>query len=417
MRRLWSYLFFAAALALTVACGKSVISSQGEPPELLMAVPADALTVGVFGRCDHALEQMLDSANVLRCLDYGKLAKHKAVLALCDVGSISPLLIIETGKADPGEGLRAATDTLPQTAELAALADSLRIASAQLALSRHNALLLSPSATVITVVRRHLGNETSILDAPNFDGVLAAMGSSDAIAWRNSGAGKLFPLSLCSITGKQLSSFLKGATEWTVASGGRLHTVQTPAERYYCNFLNAVSEGESKLGSAFPAEARLVIDMPIADLNQWRQAYETLMDARVELEAYGKRIQNLKKATGKSPLDWEKELGIKEVVYVATDQYSLNMVRCAKGGKREGVKANSAGGFVRALYGEPFSASDSCVVRHGKWLVSGPRAVLDTLTLVSVKNWPSKAAATVQAEGRRLTWTKENNILWQDSNQ
>jgi len=416
MRRLWSYLFFAAALALTVACGKSVISSQGEPPELLRAVPADALTVGVFGRCDHGLEQMLDSASVLRSLNYDKLSRHKAVIALCDVGSITPLLIIETGKAEPGEGLRAATDTLPQTSALAAMADSMKVASAQLALSKHNILLLSPSTTIITVVRRHLSTETSILDAPNFDGVLEAMGSADAIAWRNSGAGKLFPLSLCSISKKQLSSFLKGATEWTVGTGDRLHTVQTPAERYYCNFLNAVTEGESKLAGAFPEEAELVIDLPVTDLKLWRQSYETLMDARVELEAYNKRLQDLKKASGKNPLDWEKELGIKEVVYVATENYSLNMVRCSKSAKREGVQPNHAGGFVRALYGEPFNPADSCCIRQGKWLISGPRAVLDTLKLGNKRSWPSKAAAIVEADGRRLTWTKENNILWEDSN-
>ena len=166
MHRLWSYIYLAAALVLAGACGKSVISGPGEPPELLKAVPADALTVGVFGRCDHGLEQMLDSTSVLRSLDYGKLARHRAAIALCDVGSIEPLLILETGKTEPGSGLRAATDTLPQTAALAAQADSMRLFNAQLALSRHNVLLLTPSATVLTVVQRHISSETSILDAP-----------------------------------------------------------------------------------------------------------------------------------------------------------------------------------------------------------------------------------------------------------
>ena len=414
MRRL---ILFALTLLTAAACQTAPGEVQrAEAPELLRAVPSDALTVGVFGRCDRALEQMLDSASVLRSLDYGKLGKHRAVIALCDVGSIAPLLIVETDKSEPGSGLRAATDTLPQTAALAAQADSMKLFSAQLAISRHNALLLSPSATVLTVVQRHLSSETSILDAPYFDGVLDVMGGSDAIAWRNGGAAKLFPLQLCSIPRKQLTAFIKGAAEWTVSTGDKLHTVQPQAERYYCNFLNAAGDGQSRLGTAFPLDAELIIDIPIADGQQWRRSYETLMDARVELESYNKTIQALKKSTGKSPLDWEKELGVQEVVFVATPEYSLNMVRCSRSGKRDGVKANPASGFVRAIYGEPFAAGDSCCIRSGKWIISGPRAVLDTLTLGTMKNWPAKAAAVVQVPGRRLSWTKENIILWQDSN-
>lgn len=414
MRRL---ILYALTLLAAVACqAVSGDAQRASAPEMLRAVPSDALCVGVFERCDNAMEQMLDSASVLRSLDYGKFGRHRAVVALCDVGSIAPLLIVETDKAEPGEGLRAATDTLPQTLSLAAQADSFKVFSAQLALSRHNILLLSPSATVLTVVHRHLSSETSILDAPYFDGVLEAMGTADAIAWRNSGAAKLFPLQLCSIPRKQLVAFIKGASEWTVAAGGKLHTVQPQAEKYYCNFLGVIEDGPSKLGSAFPGQAELVIDLPIADVPAWRRAYETLMDARVELEAYNKNIQALKKTSGKSPLDWEKELDVKEVVYVATSEYSLNMVRCGKSGKQDGVKKNPASGFVRALYGEPFNPADSCCIRSGKWIISGPRAVLDTLTLKTSKNWPATSVAAIQVPGRRLTWTKDNIILWQDSN-
>ena len=387
-----------------------------EAPELLGAVPSDALTVGIFTHCSDAVERMLDSTSVLRNLDFGKLGRHKAAVALCDLGTITPLLILETGKAAPGEGLRPATDTLPQTAALAAQADSLRLSSAQLALEKHNILLISTSATAITVVQRHIGASSSILDAPYFDGVLEAMGGSDAIAWRNSGAAKLFPQEQIGISRKQLVAFIKGAAEWTVASGNKLRTIQPQSERYYCNFLTIIEEGQSKLGSAFPGEAEFVIDLPIADAKQWRQSYETLMDARVELEAYDKRIQALKKASGKSPLDWEKELNVQEVAWISAGDYCLNMVRCAKSVKQDGVQPNPACGFVRALYGEPFSPDDSCCVRRGKWLVSGPRAVLDSLVLGNNKNWPDKASAVAEANGRRLTWTKENIILWQDSN-
>jgi hypothetical protein len=418
MRRL--YLVLAAALTLAACSGGGGEGPAAEAPEMLRAVPSDALSVGIFSRCDNAMANMLDSTSVLFKLDYGKLARQKAVIALCDVGSLEPLLILETSKLRHEGGVPVA-DTIPQAASLARQADSLRLYSEQLAFDKHNVLLVSPSATVMTVVRRHLASESSILDAPNFDGVLEAAGSSDAIIWRNSGAAKLFKLDVCSIPRKQMTGFLKGTTEWTVLCGDKLRTVQPRTERYLCNFLDAAGDGQSKLGSFFPPEPELLIDIPIADRQEWRKLYETMLDARVELEGYEKRIAALRKATGKSPLDWEKENDIQEVVYVATKDWTINMVRTAKAAKGSGkghseVQANPRTGFIAALYGEPFSSADSCFIRSGNWIISGPRAVLDTLRPATVKGWPSKAAAVVQVPGHKLIWTKENKTLWQDSN-
>lgn len=417
LRAALSLTVVAVSYLLIASCSQESSEAEfGEAPELLRAVPADAVAVGIFDRCEDALEHMLDSEDMLRKLDLGKLRKHKAVVALCNLGSISPLLIVETGKAEHGEGLRAATDTTHQTAEVAALADSLRLFSAQLALNNHNVLLLSQSATLITVARRHLSSETSILDAPYFDGTLPLISGHDAIAMRNSGASKLISKEFCSLSRKQVNGFLKNAAEWTVLCGDRLQTVQPQAEKYFCNFLTEAGEGQSKLASVIPADAELIIDLPIAELEHWREAYQTMTDARVELEAYNKRIQALKKRSGKSPLDWEKELDIKEVAYIAAKDYRLNLVRTAKSGKKEGVQTNPYSGFVRALYGEPFFEADSCAIRQGNWIISGPRAVLDTLQTKNLKGWPSTATAVVQVPGMRLTWTKEKSILWQDSN-
>lgn len=403
----------SALILVAAACsGNGGGSIPVEAPELLRAVPSDALAVGIFNRCERATSRMLDSTSVINKLDLSYFRKHKAVLALCDVGSVSPLLIVETGKAGQN-------DTLPQTAALARQADSLQVFSAQVELDRHTAILLSPSATIITVARRHLVSESSILDAPYFDQVLEAIGTDESIVWRNSGAAKLFPLDICSIPRKQLTGFIRNAAEWTVASGNRLKTVQPQSEKYFCNFLDAAGEGQSRLSSACPEDAELIIDLPIGDAKQWRRAYETMLDARVELESYNKRIDALRKSAGKSPLDWEKVIDIQEIVYVACKDYSINMTRTARPVKsvKEGqVCANSASGFINALYGSPFIASDSCCIRRGNWLVSGPRSVLDTLSLGSLKNWPSRACAIVQIPGERLCCTKENITLWQDSN-
>ena len=184
MRKCVLALTVVIVVLFTASCGGGApAASNGEAPELLRAVPSDALSVGVFSRLEKGLPEMVDSNSVLFNLDYGKLSRARAAVALCNVGSLAPLLVIEAGKAG--------ADTLDAAAAVIAAADSLKISSSLVTLQSRNALLLSPSATVITVCGRHLAAETSILDAPDFGGVVDALTGSDAIIYRNSGASKL----------------------------------------------------------------------------------------------------------------------------------------------------------------------------------------------------------------------------------
>ncbi|MBP5720794.1 MAG: hypothetical protein J6W82_06980 [Bacteroidales bacterium] len=404
MRNCVLTLMSAIAALLAVSCSQGASGGSHEAPELLRAVPSDALCAGVFSRCDRALDHMTDSNSVLRQLDYGRLSRSRAVVALCDVGTVQPLLVLEAGKHG--------SDTLEAATSLMALADSSRLYSALVELPAHNAVVISPSSTVLTIVRRHLASESSVLDAPGFEAVPPVLGSSDGVFWRNREAAKLFDMKLGSVPRKALLSFLRDATEWTVAVGEKLYPIQTPAERYYCNFMSSLGDGTSRLGSFRPAGAELVIDIPVASLQEWRGGYETWLDARVELEQYQKRLQSLRKATGKDPLSWEKEAGVKEVAYVTGPGYCVNMVRTGSKLSGDGVQKNPYTGFVNALYGAPFNAADSCMIHCGNWIVSGERAVLDTLSFDTVKTWPAKARAVVSTPERRLVWTKENIRIW-----
>ena len=235
----------------TCACSPDTSGSVSKAPELCRAVPSDALCVGLFSRLDRGMDRLTDSTCILRKLDYGKLAHAKAAIALCNVGTVSPLVIIEAGKTG--------TDTLAAAASLIAQADSAGLVPLHVSMQEHNVLLLSPSPTVITVAKRHLDAESSIVDAPYFGRVLQEIGSQDAIIWRNSGADKLFPTTAPGISRKQFISFLKGAAEWTIWSCDKISTVQPEAEKYYCNFISALDGGQSKLGQSCPAEAELII--------------------------------------------------------------------------------------------------------------------------------------------------------------
>ena len=397
--------FMSALLALmAISCSQSASGGYHDAPELLRAVPSDALCAGVFGRCDKALVHMTDSGSVLRQLDYGRLSRARAVVALCDVGSVEPLLVLEAG--------RHGSDTLAAASKLLALADSMRLYSELVALPEHDAVVVSPSPTVITVVRRHLASDASILDAPGFEEVPQVLGGSDGVFWRNREAAKLFNLPLCGVSQKAVSGFLRDATEWTVAVGDKLFPVQSQAERYYCNFMSSLADAPSRAGSMVPAGSELLVDIPVASLQEWRSGYETWLDARVVLEQYRKRLQVLRKSGGKDPLVWEKEADVKEVVYVSGPGYRINMVRTGARLSASGVAGNPYTGYINALYGDPFVAADSCVIHRGNWIISGERAVLDTLSFGTARSWPSKARVIVSTPERRLVWTKENIRIW-----
>ena len=71
MRNCVLILMSAFAAFLVASCCESATGGSHEAPELLRAVPSDALCAGVFSRCDKALDRMTDSTSVLRKLDYG----------------------------------------------------------------------------------------------------------------------------------------------------------------------------------------------------------------------------------------------------------------------------------------------------------------------------------------------------------
>ena len=402
-------LVFAASLGL-LSCSQGAPGVAQGAPELFHAVPSDALAAGYFSRLDHCLDRMTDSLSVLRRLDYGKLSRARAAVAMCDVGSVFPLLIVEAGRAD--------ADTLESVRSVMALADSLRISSAFVPLESHYTLLLSPSSTVITVARRHIASESSILDAPDFDLAEPLLGQQDVIVLRNRGASRLPGVSFGRFSWKQIAAFLRDAAEWTVLTDQELQPIYPQSQRYFCDFLESVSEAPSKLSAAFPAQASSVIDIPLASLQEWRQQYEKWLDARIELEAYRRRLAALRKSSGKNPLDWEKELGIKELACVTLPGGTLNMVRTSRNGGADGVAANPNTGFVRALYGAVFNPSDSCVLHIGNWLISGDRMLLDSLKLLKERpsGWPAAAKIVVWTPEAHLNWTKESIKIW-NSNQ
>ena len=77
MQRCVLILLILVSLTGLHSCARNVQSASDDAPELLKAVPSDALGVGLFNRLDHGMDAMLDSLSVLRRLDYGKLSRSE----------------------------------------------------------------------------------------------------------------------------------------------------------------------------------------------------------------------------------------------------------------------------------------------------------------------------------------------------
>ena len=407
MRKCVLLLLVLSLMPLLFSCGSGTPTAASEAPELFGAVPSDALGAGYFSRLDRALERLTDSTSILRNIDYGRLARAKAVVALCDVSSIVPLVAIEAGKA--------ADDTSSAAAAVIESADSARVQHLYTTLGEHNVLLLSPSETVITIAGRHLSSGSSILDAPDFDIVAGALPGGDVIVYRSRGAHKLFGNLIEGAVPPAALPFVRDASEWMIVSDGTLVTVQPDAEKYFSNFCSSREAAPSKFGAVIPDGTGFYVDIPISNAADYRSAYELWLDARVALESYNARLSKVGKAGGKDPRTWEKELGVREVAMADYPFGKVNFVRVKDKESNKGVAVNPWTGYVRALYGDVFNPADSCVMRSGNWIISGSRKALDSLSFNAAagRDWPAKAKAVAGTPGQRFIWNKDNIVnLW-----
>lgn len=392
---------FLAALS----CGGGA-GAPGRLSELLLAVPADAVCAGQYSRLDNALAGMSDTLSPLRKISAGSLSRSEAVLALCNVGRLVPLLVVDAG--------RCSADTSAALSGLVASCDSLRLPHMIVQLGKRKAFVASTSHTVLDVSSRHIKGGASLFDAPHFTLVQEAFPDGDAVVCRSESAKSWLSCRLPALPAKVVNRFVKEASAWTIISKDAIRTVQPSSASFFCNMLEALHEQKCRLSAVLPDTAALAIGLPMVADGGYRAAYESWCDARAVLPAYNKRLQACEKASGKNPLDWEKEQGVKEVALVlipASDGgfYRLNMVRTSSSSREEPkVVKNACAGFVRALYGEVFEVCDSCVLRSSEWLVSGSAEALDAYRLPeSQQALPSSAKALVYTPGGSIVCTKD----------
>lgn len=413
-----------AALPLLFACGNPSPKTGDlrRIPELLAAVPSDALAVVCFDHLEDGIS-LLDSTSVLRQLNLTAFKQSKMALSLCYNGSLVPVLALDAGRAE-ADSASAVSTLLAQAATLKLQTEYVRPDAEA---KRRGFLLITPSNAQLTAVRRHLSEHTSILDAPGFRQALAAASGRDFIIFRGGGAPeRLAPKGWMQgfFPRRALTRFLGSVADWTVltptADGFDVTPVCEQDDAFYANILGSLPFGDSRLGAILPEDVRFALALPVA-LPQLREAVDRWQDASVKLTAHQKRLETLRKESGKDPLKWEREQDVREVALVHFGEDGVvALVRPAKSATEREPRENPWRGFLPALYGDAFTlADDSCTACARGWQIYGsPEAVTAFIEAARPEEaafvWPGKGCRfVIYQPGKTLAWGKKGiRLIW-----
>jgi len=405
-------------LTLLSSCGNpprkaGAVREERHTPELLAAVPSDALAVICYDHCADGM-RLYDSTSVLAKLNLTAFKNARMALSLCYNGSLVPVLALDCGRTE-------STDSVSAVSTLRTQAASLKLHTEYFApdkeSGRRGFLVITPSEAQLTAVRRHIGEYTSILDAPGFRQALAAAASDDFIIFRNSGAERLAPKGwLQDFPRRDLTAFLAALADWTVltpASGGfAIQPVCDASDTYYANILGSLPPADSRLDAILPRDTRFAMALPVSN-PQMREAVERYQDASVRLTRYQKKLAELKNEAGKDPLLWEKELDIREIALVRFDGGTVTLVRPAKAATEHEPAENTRRGFIPALYGSAFAlADDSVTAQWGGWHVFGSEA--DVRAFLEAER-PDKEEPRITLPGkgcRFLLYEPDKTLAW-----
>ena len=242
-----SIIALLAALPLLFACGNPApkTGDMRRVPELLAAVPSDALAVICYDRLEEGLP-LLDSTSVLHKLNLTAFKQSQMALSLCYNGSLVPVLALDAGRAE-ADSASAVSALLAQASVLKLQAQYVRPDAET---KRRGFVLITPSDAQLTAVRRHLTEHTSILDAPGFRQALAAAAGRDFVAFRGGGAPeRLAPKSWLRdfFPRRPLTRFLGSVANWTVltstAGGFDVVPVCEQDDAFYANILGSLPPG------------------------------------------------------------------------------------------------------------------------------------------------------------------------------
>ena len=372
----------AIASAIALFCVLSCSTGgNAELSPLMRTVPSRSVAVMHFDRCDDALALLLDSTNIFRRLDYGRLGNSEIILSYDFSAGLIPMLSIDAG--------RASRDSSSTVKKVLAEAEEngLRAIYTGGILPKRAAVLISPSQQMLDEALRHIESGSSILDARGFaEAAAMSDGGRGCILLKNGSASRLLPKKMLAahFARKNLVRFFAGAAEWTLLEfdsysneGIEVKFRGDGNRKYLCEIFAALPVADCRIATVLPQDASLVMGLPLKNAKDYLAAWQDCLDRRAELSRYRGHLAALKKTAGKNPETWFAEVSPKEVALVKWDSHELLLLRPQKKARTSGVGENTRAGFIPALLGEAFRIEDdSCCAAQGGWLAFGSDADL-----------------------------------------
>ena len=407
---------------------------------IFQAVPSDAVAVLHFDRLETLagavsgnmslsrlvpegrFSAFLDSLAV-RSTSLGGLKSSGAVLSFHYVGGIEPLLVIDACRA--GADMTDEIAVLETTAEAAGLYCTVTDCSAEAQpdsyLAKRTTVAVSSTDVLLSSSLRHISRGISVLDKDGFYESLAAVqGGIGQAVISNSGSGRILE-HFCNPHYRRYSDFLRRVSEWTAFSfdvisperlvmSGSCVSGEGPAR--FMNVFLSTSGAGADVFSVLPSYTVSAFTVPVGNVEEYITAYAAYADTRIGKAKYDAGHEALRKRAGISPVEWARQLDIREVsraaFYVGNSLESVLLIRPGKGsgnipgaavasgdGTASAVPGDFAySGFASSLFGSLFSVPDgyrrSIVLRSS--ILSGIipfRRMPGVLRISSVLNMPA----------------------------
>ena len=427
-------IIIAAALFFLYQDNDGSKTSMAEDREymLLSAVPSDAGIVMKYGSLSSMLANLVSDTSPARYFVtareekdkmaafledvsassslYSSLMSAQAVISVHDIGVLTPLLIIDAGRAGdgPSEAV-AAMETAAGNADLAsAFEDASGYASSGSPLRKRSLLLLSPSDVLVEAALRHLKAGISVLDVPGVPEAVSKVSSSDIAVIPSSGVTRLGS-DIFSRSCREEVRAAAGFADCVVFGIGQFSDSGfTMSGRAYSDgslsniieMYQEVAPASSQVSSVLPSYTLFAVSVPVSDISQYTEAYLRYAQTRSLVKNVEASRASLAKSGGMQPSVWAEALAIREVAAAGfVSGGAVRKVLLARLGKvsapvlfkgLDDVTADNCEGrifpyrykgFLSSLFGSRFALEDeSFFMIHDGWLIAGSREALSEYT-------------------------------------
>lgn len=355
-------------------------SNTGSPLE---AVPSDAAAIFLFDGSSRSQTLAADSTGLLRpflapedpaLMNYiSGVSGLRTAVSLHNSGALVPLVVSALRK----------TDSLSVAPYL-----SMAASAGLKAAVEGDFLLASRSETLLQSSLRHLSSGLSVLQDAALDGLAARTGGPLVAYIGHQHAAKLLQI-YTSPTIRRKTDFVRKVASWSAFEWADLDdkhlilkgsaALPESAASFLAAFRGLPAEAP-QFADVLPYFTEEALSLPVGDVDKYLACWRDYLDGTARLAAYDKAV-NAKGGRGLTPLQWARDIQLKEVVKAAFTlegrREELLLVRTGRDLKISAPTSNPYAGYLGQLFGDTFAVVDTLALRlDARWTAYGPDAVI-----------------------------------------